>query len=135
MKALSLKNGKMADSMVLAVVLVSTVYWVLDSILSIFFSNEFNLIAKLIGPDLYDVYIRVVVLCLLVILGSHAQSIINRLNQAKLAGNAVWEGLRAVQSGRAAAVDANGCFSRPGPRLVDGIEQLHRLFSGEAGRA
>ena len=63
MKALSLKNGKMADSMVLAVVLVSTVYWVLDSILSIFFSNEFNLIAKLIGPDLYDVYIRVVVLC------------------------------------------------------------------------
>jgi hypothetical protein len=46
MKALSLKNGKMADSMVLAVVLVSTVYWVLDSILSIFFSNEFNLIAK-----------------------------------------------------------------------------------------
>lgn len=83
MKALSLKNGKMADSMVLAVVLVSTVYWVLDSILSIFFSNEFNLIAKLIGPDLYDVYIRVVVLCLLVILGSHAQSIINRLNQAK----------------------------------------------------
>jgi len=83
MKALFLKNGKMADSMILAVVLVSTVYWVLDSILSIFFSNEFNLIAKLIGPDLYDVYIRVVVLCLLVILGSHAQSIINRLNQAK----------------------------------------------------
>lgn len=54
---------------------------------------------------------------------------------AKLAGNEVWEGLRAVQSGRVAAVDANGCFSRPGPRLVDGIEQLHRLFSGEAGRA
>jgi PAS domain S-box-containing protein len=73
----------MSDSMVLAVALVATVYWVLDSILNIFFSNKFNLIAQLIGPDLYDVYIRVVVLCLLVILGSHAQSIINRLNEAK----------------------------------------------------
>jgi PAS domain S-box-containing protein len=83
MKARSLENGKLADSMVLAVVLVSTVYWVLDSILNIFFSNKFNLIAQLIGPDLYDIYIRVVVLCLLVILGSHAQSIINRLHQAK----------------------------------------------------
>jgi len=83
MKARSLENGKMADSMILAVVLVSTVYWVLDSILTIFFSNKFNLIAQLIGPDLYDIYIRVVVLCLLVILGSHAQSIINRLNLAK----------------------------------------------------
>jgi PAS domain S-box-containing protein len=83
MKPQSTENGKLADSMVLAVVLVSTVYWVLDSILNIFFSNKFNLIAQLIGPDLYEVYIRVVVLCLLVILGSHAQSIINRLNQAK----------------------------------------------------
>jgi hypothetical protein len=69
--------------MVLAVVLISTVYWVLDSILNIFFSNKFNLIAQIVGPDLYDVYIRVVVLCLLVILGSHAQSIINRLNEAR----------------------------------------------------
>ena len=25
-------------------------------------------------------------------------------------------------------VDANGCFSRPGPRLVDGIERLARIF-------
>ncbi len=48
---------------------------------------------------------------------------------AKLAGVQAWEELRAVREGRVAAVDANGCFSRPGPRLVDGIEQLFRLFS------
>ncbi len=82
MKAQALGKRPTSDSMVLAVVLIATVYWVLDSILSIFFSNQYNLIAKLIGPDLYDIYIRVVVLCLLVILGSHAQSIINRLNEA-----------------------------------------------------
>ena len=38
--------------------------------------------------------------------------------------------LRALREGRAFPVDANGCFSRPGPRLVDGIEQLARLFHG-----
>jgi PAS domain S-box-containing protein len=82
MKVQSLLLGKASDSMILAVVCISTVYWVLDSILNIFFSNKFNLIAQLVGPDLYDIYIRVVVLCLLVILGSHAQSIINRLKEA-----------------------------------------------------
>jgi iron complex transport system substrate-binding protein len=51
----------------------------------------------------------------------------------KLTGGALWDSLRAVRSGRVAAVDANGLFSRPGPRLVDGIEELHRLFSGDAG--
>lgn len=83
MKSIAQVIGRTSDSMVLAVVLISTVYWVLDSVLNIFFSNKFNLIAQLIGPDLYDIYIRVVVLCLLVILGSHAQSIINRLQDAK----------------------------------------------------
>lgn len=39
-----------------------------------------------------------------------------------------WQGLRAVRSGRVYPVDANGCFSRPGPRLVDGVERLAELF-------
>ncbi len=52
------------------------------------------------------------------------------LEVGKLAGEPIWESLRAVRSGHVAAVDANGCFSRPGPRLVDGIEELHRLFAG-----
>ena len=41
-----------------------------------------------------------------------------------------WRRLRAVQTGRVAAVDANGCFSRPGPRLVDGIERLAAILHG-----
>ena len=47
---------------------------------------------------------------------------------AKLAGDPLWDSLRAVREGRVAAVDANGCFSRPGPRLVDGIETLTTLL-------
>jgi iron complex transport system substrate-binding protein len=41
-----------------------------------------------------------------------------------------WRSLRAVRGGQVHPVDANGCFSRPGPRLVDGIERLAGLFHG-----
>jgi iron complex transport system substrate-binding protein len=48
----------------------------------------------------------------------------------QIAGRDEWCALRAVREGRVHPVDANGCFSRPGPRLVDGIERLARLFHG-----
>ncbi len=54
-------------------------------------------------------------------LGARAQ--IERIAQAP-----EWRSLRAVREGRVFPVDANGCFSRPGPRLVDGIEKLAKLF-------
>jgi len=71
------------DSMMLAAVFIATAYWILDSILNIFFSNKYNIIAELVGPDLYDIYIRVIVLCLFVIFGSHAQASINKLRRAQ----------------------------------------------------
>jgi iron complex transport system substrate-binding protein len=39
-----------------------------------------------------------------------------------------WERLPAVQSGQVYALDANSYCSRPAPRVVDGVEQLARLF-------
>ena len=39
-----------------------------------------------------------------------------------------WEDLPAVRNGRAFAVDASSYFSRPGPRLVDGVAILASLF-------
>ncbi|HEX4952098.1 MAG TPA: cobalamin-binding protein [Thermoanaerobaculia bacterium] len=47
---------------------------------------------------------------------------------AKLDACPDWRALPAVAAGRAFAVDANGLFSRPGPRLVDGVERLAELF-------
>jgi iron complex transport system substrate-binding protein len=49
-----------------------------------------------------------------------------------LADRPEWRELRAVREGRVHPVDANGCFSRPGPRLVDGIETMARIFHGPA---
>ena len=47
---------------------------------------------------------------------------------AGLATDPRWGRLRAVRTGRAVAVDANGLFSRPGPRLVDGVERLAAIL-------
>jgi iron complex transport system substrate-binding protein len=43
-----------------------------------------------------------------------------------------WDELPAVGKGRVWAVDANSYFSRPAPRLVDGVEILARILHGEA---
>ncbi|HEV7669817.1 MAG TPA: cobalamin-binding protein [Thermoanaerobaculia bacterium] len=51
-----------------------------------------------------------------------------RAQIGRIAEEPEWRGLRAVREGRVFPVDANGCFSRPGPRLVDGIERLAEIF-------
>src|SRR5277367_3525344 len=40
-----------------------------------------------------------------------------------------WENLPAIRDRRIFAVDANSYFSRPGPRLVDGVQLLAHLFN------
>lgn len=42
-----------------------------------------------------------------------------------------WNDLPAVKSGRVWAVDANSYFSRPAPRLVEGVETLARILHPE----
>jgi signal transduction histidine kinase/CheY-like chemotaxis protein len=76
-------NKNILDSMMLAAIFIATAYWILDSILNIFFFNKYNIIAELFGSDLYNIYIRIVVLCLFIIFGSHAQASINKFRRAE----------------------------------------------------
>ncbi len=39
-----------------------------------------------------------------------------------------WRELAAVKAGQVYAVDGSGYFNRPGPRVIDGVELLARLF-------
>ena len=50
---------------------------------------------------------------------------------------ASWTGLTAVRDGRVFCVDGSAYFSRPGPRVIDGMELLAELFDpeGAAGSA
>jgi iron complex transport system substrate-binding protein len=49
---------------------------------------------------------------------------------ATIAARPEWRSLRAVREAQVFPVDANGCFSRPGPRLVDGVERLAAILHG-----
>jgi iron complex transport system substrate-binding protein len=50
-----------------------------------------------------------------------------------LNGNPAWDGLRAVQTGRAYAMDGNAYVNRPGPRLIDSAEIFAQAIAGSAG--
>ncbi|MDP4978286.1 MAG: response regulator [Desulfobacterales bacterium] len=69
------------NSMVLIGVFIAIIYVALDTVLHIFYSDRFNLIASAVGEDLYEIYIRIIVLCLFAIFGSHAQYTINNLKK------------------------------------------------------
>ena len=43
-----------------------------------------------------------------------------------------WDTLRAVEAGRVFATDGSAYFSRPGPRVIDGIELLAELIDPAA---
>jgi len=51
---------------------------------------------------------------------------------ARLSARPGWGDLPAVRAGRVYAVDAHQYFSRPGPRLVEGLEALARILHPEA---
>jgi iron complex transport system substrate-binding protein len=44
----------------------------------------------------------------------------------------LWNEISAVRAGEVYAVDGSAYFTRPGPRLVDGIEILAEIFSGRS---
>ena len=48
-----------------------------------------------------------------------------------LPGTPGWKHLPAVENGRVWVVDANSYYSRPAPRLVDGVEILARILHPE----
>ena len=54
---------------------------------------------------------------------------------AELSKRPGWDELPAVREGRVFAVDGSAYFSRPGPRLIDGIELLAAIFHSNAAQS
>lgn len=70
------KRSMVTDHMVLIGFGLAAIYWLLDSFLSLFLSYD-NFLEKMTGLELTNVWGRVIVLCLFVIFGSHAQFTMN----------------------------------------------------------
>ena len=68
---------RFTDKMVLIGCTIAVVYWVLDSFVSIFLTSEGPWLQRILGTDMNEIWTRIIVLCLFVIFGSHAQFTIN----------------------------------------------------------
>jgi class 3 adenylate cyclase len=69
------------DQMVVIGFGLAAVYWLLDSFLSIFLSYE-HFLERWLGIQLDNIWGRIIVLCMFVIFGSHAQYTINERQKA-----------------------------------------------------
>lgn len=78
----SLRNSSLMDSMVITGIMLAVFYWVCESFMFFFLSPEANIFQHLFGPDLFEVWNRVLVLCLFAIFVSHVQYNIKNRNEA-----------------------------------------------------
>jgi adenylate cyclase len=65
------------DQMVLIGCVIAAVYWGLDSFMAIILSSDGPMLQRIIGSDVSEISTRLIVFCLFVIFGSHAQFTIN----------------------------------------------------------
>ena len=61
------------DSMVVTGIGLAGFYWVCESFMYFFLEPEANFIQHLLGPDMFETWTRLLVLCLFLIFGSHVQ--------------------------------------------------------------
>lgn len=73
----------LTDQMVLIGLGLGAVYWIIETFLYFVLSYEIDFFTRLFGPDLAGVCTRIIVLCLFLIFGSHAQQAFNQRKQAE----------------------------------------------------
>ncbi|MFW5640585.1 MAG: hypothetical protein ACOC0H_05425, partial [Thermodesulfobacteriota bacterium] len=75
----------LTDQMVFIALGLAFIYWVIDSILNIFTSQRLNFYQLVFGSDIDEIWPRLIVLCLFVIFGSHAQFTMDNRKRAEKA--------------------------------------------------
>ncbi|MEE4264000.1 MAG: PAS domain S-box protein [Desulfobacteraceae bacterium] len=80
-KKKKLKTNLM-DSMVVTGICLAGFYWVCESFMYFFLEPEANFIQHVLGPDMFQTWTRLLVLCLFLIFGSHVQYTVNKRRAA-----------------------------------------------------
>jgi PAS domain S-box-containing protein len=70
------------DSMVVTGICLACFYWVCESFMYFFLAPEANFIQHLLGPDTFQTWTRILVLCLFAIFGSHVQYTLAKRREA-----------------------------------------------------
>jgi PAS domain S-box-containing protein len=75
----------MADSMVLTAIFLAVIYWGLEALINVFSPEEISFYREIFGARVGDMSMRIIVLCLFLIFGSHVQYTINNRKRAEQA--------------------------------------------------
>ena len=104
MKKLGKKLNKrlnLADQMVLIGIFLAFLYWGLESFLNVFAPEEINFYRQIFGPNVSEIWMRLIVICLFMIFGSHVQYTINKRKEAEMD---LLESYRKLQNARMATI-------------------------------
>jgi PAS domain S-box-containing protein len=96
LKSRFLKRTDMADSMVLTAIFLAAAYMGLEALINLFSPEEISFYRNIFGPHVGDMGMRVIVLCLFLIFGSHVQFTINNRKRAEVALKASEEKYRSI---------------------------------------
>jgi PAS domain S-box-containing protein len=86
----------MADYMVLTGIFLGALYWALESLLNVFSPEEISFYQEIFGPNIGEVWPRLIVFCLFLMFGSHVQFTINERKKAEEALKASEEKYRTI---------------------------------------
>jgi response regulator RpfG family c-di-GMP phosphodiesterase len=78
-------------------IFLAFLYWGLESFLSVFSPEEINIYRQVFGPNVSESWMRIIVLCLFLIFGSHVQYTINKRKDAE---QALLDSYRKLQNAR-----------------------------------
>jgi len=78
MRATTGKHDHWMDSIVVTGVGLAALYWVCESFMFFFLAPEANIFHHILGPNLFEVWTRLLVLCIFVIFVSHVRQDINK---------------------------------------------------------
>ena len=101
LKGIVNKPLNLADQMVLIGIFLALLYWGIESLLNFFSPDEINFYRQLFGPNVSEIWLRIIVLCLFVIFGSHVQFTINKRKQAE---QELLDSYRKLQNARMATI-------------------------------
>jgi PAS domain S-box-containing protein len=82
MRAATGKHDHWMDSIVVTGVGLAALYWVCESFMFFFLAPEANIFHHILGPNLFEVWTRLLVLCIFVIFVSHVRQDINKRRRA-----------------------------------------------------